>query len=93
MYQGECNRCGICCQRVRLKDGVDVLYSCANLVKHGDGATSCAKFKTRKTGMRILMVAEHQPLIVFLSRCLVEYPQASHRELSRSIEDALDSSG
>lgn len=75
MYQGDCNKCGVCCTRlVRQKDGVDVRYSCANLVNDGD-QTKCAKYLTRKTGMPILMVADRNPLFAFVSQCLVEYPR------------------
>lgn len=75
MYQGECERCGVCCTRlVRQRNGVEVRYTCANLVK-ADGKTQCSKYLTRKSGMPILMIAEHEPLFAYTSRCLVEYPR------------------
>jgi hypothetical protein len=44
LRQGECNRCGACCE---------ILFKCPFLKKHGDGVTTCGIYEDRPNQCRL----------------------------------------
>jgi hypothetical protein len=47
LRQGECNRCGACCE---------ILFKCPFLKKHGDGTSSCGIYEDRPNQCRLFPI-------------------------------------
>ena len=47
LRQGECNRCGACCE---------ILFKCPFLKKHGDGTTTCGIYEDRPSQCRLFPI-------------------------------------
>ena len=73
-YSGECNGCGRCCEAT----AYGISFRCENLLqldKLGKpGASECAVYATRTTGMPIMMVSPNGDYR-YQSQCLPEYPR------------------
>ena len=49
LRQGECNRCGACCE---------ILFKCPFLKKHGDGTTTCGIYEDRPNQCRFFPIEQ-----------------------------------
>jgi hypothetical protein len=47
LRQGDCNRCGACCE---------ILFKCPFLKKHGDGTSSCGIYEDRPNQCRLFPI-------------------------------------